>query len=419
LNPPGPVAAGSLADSCRSCGAGLSLLTDFGDQPLANGLMPAGTDPAADVRYSLRLMFCAGCSLVQLGQTVDPVLLFGDYVYLTRYSTALADSFGALARRVHREASLGGGDLVYDIGCNDGTLLRHYQQLGVRVVGVDPSPAAAAAEADGVPLVREYFGPDVAKDLVSAHGRGAVAHIHNCLAHCTDLPGVVLGLRELVGAAGMVIVETPSVLDLVDNVRVDTVYHEHVSYFSMTSLANALRSAGLYPWHVEHTDSHGDSLLVYARAAKPAAANAVRAELDREAADGISGLARYLGFARDVEVSGRGLRAFLREATGRGESTVAYGAAAKATMLLNVFGVDVPDVQFAVDHSPHKIGLRIPGTHLTIRPPGELMTARPDVVLVTAWNHAEEIVRTNAWLARGGSRFVTPLPEVRSLPCPQ
>jgi C-methyltransferase C-terminal domain/Methyltransferase domain len=273
------------------------------------------------------------------------------------------------------------------------------------------------AQAEGIPVCKEFFNLRVARRLVSMYGHGKIVHIHNCLAHCPDPPDVLQGLRELIGTGGMVIIETPAVLDLIENVRVDTIYHEHVSYFSFTSLVHALRAANLHPWHVEHTSNHGDSLLVYARATPSPDLEPIRKELDREAASLVGDPDRYRDFARHISDSGHALRSFLREALHRGQSTVLYGAAAKATTLLNGFAIDYPYVQFAVDRNPRKTGLRIPGTRLIIRHVEEMYRMNPDIVLIAAWNYADEIVRENEELVGPNTLFVTPLPCVKVVKC--
>jgi len=397
--------------ACRSCGGNLETFLDLGPQPLANGLMPLSSSPADDTRFPLALACCRDCGLAQLRETVRPDVLFRDYAYLTRYSGTLVDSFSRLAPRIREELGLDGRDLVYDIGGNDGTLLGFYRRLGVRVLDVDPSPAAEMARAEGIPVCPEFLDEAVAERLVFEYGQGAAVHIHNCLAHCPDLPGVLRALRLLIGDAGTLVIETPSALDLVRNVRVDCVYHEHVFYFSMTSLGRALAAADLYPWRVERTPNHGRSLLVFASAQPREGTGSVQKELRREAAAGADRPTFYRALAAGVASARPRLRGVLEQVFVSGRVAVAYGAAAKTTCLLNVFGIDVPWIRFAVDHSPLKVGRRIPGTHIEIRPPDILAEWPPDMVLITAWNLADEIVRNNAHLVARGVRFVTPLPK--------
>ncbi len=397
---------------CRLCREPVHPVADFGLQPLANSLAAPGTVPGGDARYPLALGHCPACSLLQLTGTVPPSLLFGDYLYETRFSGPLTRSFADLAGRLTRELALGPDDLVYDIGSNDGTLLSFYAALGVPVHGVDPSSAADTARSRGIPTTRAFLNAGTASALAEDAGQGSVVHIHNCLAHCPDLTGVIGSLAALLRPGGVLVIETPDVLDLLENLRADTVYHEHVFYFSLTALQRALARAGLRIWRAERTANHGHSLRVYADSGSRAPESSVGEALARDEAGGASGTGRYLEFAGRLERAGQDLRAFLAAERSRGP-VAAYGAAAKATVLFNLFGIDSPLIDYAVDDSPLKAGRRIPGTSIVIHDPGELARREPATVLVTAWNYAGEIARKHESLSARGTRFATPLPVPR------
>jgi SAM-dependent methyltransferase len=397
---------------CRLCQQAVHPIADFGLQPLANSLEASDTLPGDDARYPLALGHCPTCSLLQLTENVPPSQLFDDYLYETRFSDPLTRSFRELADKLTASLALGPDDLVYDIGSNDGTLLSFYGASGVRVHGVDPSSAADTAWNRGIATTKAFLNPQTASSLVKDVGKGSVVHIHNCLAHCPNVVEVIESLATLLRTDGVLVVETPDVLDLLENLRVDTVYHEHVFYFSFTALRRALSRAGLRIWRVERTTNHGCSLRVFADTGSRTPELSVREALARDEIGSASDTGRHLEFAGHLQRAAENLRAFLTAERSRGH-IAAYGAAAKATVLFNVFGIDSPLVDYAVDDSPLKVGRRIPGTSIVIHDVGELARRNPATVLVTAWNYAEAIARKHESLSARGTRFATPLPTPR------
>jgi len=358
-------------------------------------------------------VLCATCSLVQLGDTVDPTVLFTDYPYLSSVSTTMVTHAGELANRLVDEAGLDANSLVLEIGSNDGYLLSHLVRRGIPVLGVDPADDAALRASDaGVPTVVGYFSDALAAEL-EAGGRAAdVIVANNVMAHVPDVNDVVCGVARLLRPHGTFVMETPYIVDLLDGLAFDTIYHEHVFYYSVTALAALLGRHGLGIRRVERIAIHGGSLRVTA-GRDQAGGRDVERILRDEAQSDITSVARYRRFGEEVQLAVAGLRRFLEERRAHGKRLAGYGAAAKTTMLLAQLGGADQLLEFVVDRNPRKQGRCVPGTKLLIHAPEELLEQMPDEVVLFPWNIADEVVRKEAEYQRRGGRFIIPLPEPR------
>jgi SAM-dependent methyltransferase len=413
-----PLRAGDLLDieiatSCRGCDAeGLEIILSLGEMPLANALPTLERLNEREARYPLDVAFCARCGLVQLTASVPPEALFTEYPYFSSYSDAVVDNARRLVRRMIEERRLGPTNLAIEIASNDGYLLQHYARADVRVLGIDPAAnIAPAAEARGVPTLCAFFGEELADDLRTAGYRADVLHAHNVLAHVPRLDDVLRGIARILADDGVAVIETPYVGDLVEALEFDTIYHEHLFYYSLTSLDAALRRNGLHAVDAERIPLHGGSLRVLvARGDAGAHSPAVDDLLASEARAGMASAAYYRGFAGRVATLCGELRDLLAGLKSRGSSIAAYGAAAKGATLLNA--AELPDgtLEFVADRSPHKQGRYMPGVHLPIVAPDRLLEAMPEFLLLLAWNHAEEIVGQQAEYERRGGRFIVPVP---------
>jgi SAM-dependent methyltransferase len=381
--------------------------------PPANRLLRADQLHAPEPRYPLDLVFCPACSLVQITESIPPEELFREYVYFSSYSETMLASCEALAGRLTRQRRLGDRHLVVEIASNDGYLLQFYQRLGVPVLGIEPARnVARVARERGVPTIEEFFGDDLAADLVAQGRRADVIHVNNVLAHVPDLNGVVQGMALLLRDDGVVVIETPYVRDLVERSEFDTIYHEHLCYYSLTALDALFRRHDLVIQDVEHLAIHGGSLRLFVGKSAQVS-EAVTALLDEERALGLDRLGYYQDLAaRAVTVKQR-LRDLLAELTGRGQRVAAYGAAAKGATLLNYCGLGPDIVEYVVDRSSHKQGLYMPGVRLPIRPTTLLVEDPPAYLLILAWNLADEIMRQQAAYRAGGGHFILPIPDVR------
>ena len=400
---------------CRICGgAGAHPVLDLGQMPLANRLLASATDPEA--RYPLRLVFCENCSLVQIEETVPPAQLFQDYVYFSSFSDTMVAHARELVHRTAAAEQLGPTSLVVELASNDGYLLQFYKALGIPVLGVDPAAnVVAEAERRGVPTICAFFGADVARELVASGRRADVIHANNVLAHVADLHGFVEGIRLLLKPEGIAIIEAPYLRDLIDRCEFDTIYHEHLCYFSLSSLVELFRRHELQVVDVERMEIHGGSLRVtIAPAASPRTrSSAVDALLASERRTGLGTLAYYRSFAEQVEGVKSALRALLADLKRGGARIAAYGASAKGATLLNYFGIDHTTVEFVADRSTVKQGKFTPGTHIPIVPAEALAERRPDYTLLLTWNFADEILRQQQAYRAAGGRFVIPVPDVR------
>lgn len=397
---------------CRSCGSGdLQPILSLGMMPLTDAYVDPGAPGRSEPRYPLDLALCAECSLIQILHTVPPEEMFEDYQYFSSFSDTLLAHSREHARRLVATRGLGPGSLVLEVASNDGYLLRYFLEAGVPVLGIDPAGGPAdAAEAAGIPTLREYFGVELAERLIREGRRADVLLANNVLAHVPDLNGFVAGIAAVLGENGIAQIEVPYVKDLIENLEFDTIYHEHLCYFSVTALRPLFARHGLSLNGVQHLEVHGGSLrLTVAR--EEDGDGSVDAYLEAEERAGMGGYEYYSLFADRVEEVKSRLRKLLGSLREAGKRIAAYGAAAKGTILLNASGIAAPLVEYIVDRNPHKQGLLLPGVRLPIHDPSRLVEDRPDYVVILAWNIADEIMAQQGAYRRAGGRFIVPIPS--------
>jgi hypothetical protein len=400
---------------CRSCGArALDPVLSLGEMPLANALLSECQIEAPEETFPLELVFCKSCALVQITETVPPAKLFEEYLYFSSFSDSMVSHARQLAERLIRALNLDGTSLVVEVASNDGYLLQHYLQAGIPVLGVEPAGNVAdVARRKGIPTVSEFFGTELSDTLVSQGRRANLVHAHNVLAHVADLNGFARGVRLLLTEDGAAVVEVPYVKDMLDRLEFDTIYHEHLCYFSFTALDRLFRRHDLATVDVDRVPIHGGSLQVTARPGRAGIARSAAVDelLAEEAGWGVDRLEAYAGFAARVEELRVSLRGLLADLKGEGKRIAAYGAAAKGSTLLNSFGIEGDTIDYVVDRSTYKQGLYMPGVHLPIYAPGKLLEEQPDYVLMLTWNFADEILEQQAEYRARGGRFILPLPE--------
>jgi len=400
---------------CRNCAAPLShTFVDLGYTPLANSYLTRDQLDGPEVTYPLKAFVCSRCLLVQLVPQATPQQIFSDYAYFSGTSPSWVEHARRYCHDMIGRFSLGGHSQVVEVASNDGYLLQHFQDAGVPVLGVEPAANIAAwANACGIKTVCEFFGRHTAAALAVDGVRADLLCGTNVLAHVPDLHDFVGGFRLLLKPRGVVTMEFPHIMHLIDQNQFDTIYHEHYSYFSFVVVCEVFHANGLEVFAVEELPSHGGSIRVYAQlagAARPVEPS-VAALLYKERQAGLHELNGYADYDLRVQQLKLQLLRFLIDAKEANKTVVAYGAPAKGNTLLNFCGVDATLVDYAVDDSPHKQGLYLPGSHIPIYTSDRLAATRPDYVLILPWNLSEPIIARSPQVASWGGQWVVPIPK--------
>jgi len=401
---------------CRSCGSAQgTLVLDLGIQPLANNLLTPADLGKPEPKFPLRLAVCESCWLLQITDLVPPVQIFSEYLYFSSFSDALLRHAKQAAERCIRDFALDQESFVVEIASNDGYLLKNFVGAHVPCLGVEPAEnIARVAREQGVETLNCFFHSQTARALLLSHGKADLILGNNVFAHAPETNDFAAGLRALLKLTGRIVLEFPYAADLIEHTEFDTIYHEHVFYFTLTPLIPLFERHALEIIHVERIPIHGGSLrLVVAHQGMHQVQPSVGALLAEEKRKQIDSLSYYLGFASQVFEIKDSLCALLHRFKAEGNSMAAYGAAAKGSTLLNFYGLGRETIDFVVDRSTYKQGRLMPGMHLPILPVEQLLERNPTYTLLLAWNFAEEILQQQqAYRARGGM-FVVPIPKVK------
>jgi SAM-dependent methyltransferase len=406
------------ARTCRFCGTALSQsLIDLGMSPLCETYLAADELNQMEAFYPLHAWVCGACFLVQVDEYVRPERIFTEYAYFSSYSDSWLRHARGYVDMIVDRLGLGAASRVVEVGSNDGYLLQWFVRKGIPVVGIEPAAnVAAAARAKGVPTATLLFGRDTAPGGVAQHGQADLVIGNNVLAQVSDLNGFVAGMKILLRAGGVITMEFPHLMRLMEENQFDTIYHEHFSYFSLLTVEQIFAAHELVVFDVEELPTHGGSLRIWAGHADDARrpveppVHALRA---REETAGFRRLDRYASFTEQVHETKRRLLEFLIGVRRRGKSVVGYGAPGKGNTLLNYCGIRTDFLDYTVDRNPYKHGKFTPGTHIPIFPPERIFATRPEYVLILPWNLKDEIMEQMAGIRAWGGQFVVPIPDVK------
>lgn len=406
--------------NCRHCHHPLQhVFLDLGFAPPSNAYRSEDDLRRPEKYFPLKLYVCDDCWLVQTAEYAQADELFGnDYAYFSSVSQSWLRHAADYSAMITQRLGLDANSFVIEVASNDGYLLRNFVEAGIPCLGIEPTGSTAdAAEAIGVPVLREFFGATLATRLVAEGRQADLIAGNNVYAHVPDINDFTAGLKLALKPGGTITLEFPHLQQLIGQSQFDTVYHEHFSYLSLLTVHRIFERAGLRVFDVERLPTHGGSLRVYGcHADDPrATTSAVNEVLEGEDAFGLRVLSTYTDFQAQADAVKNGLLEFLLEHRRAGRTVAAYGAAAKGVTLLNYAGLKPDLLPFVCDAAPSKQGRYLPGSHVPIRAPEALRDARPDIVLILPWNIAAEVTRQHAYIAEWGGRFAVAVPEVRIL----
>ena len=406
---------------CRSCGTTLEhTFVDLGMSPLANSYIKPEQLNCMEPFYPLHVFVCATCLLVQSEQFSTPHEIFSDYAYFSSFSDSWLAHAKTYVDMITDRFRLGCNSKVVEIASNDGYLLKNFVARGIPVLGVEPAAnVAEVAKKKGIKTKVAFFGEKTAVDLCADGWSADLIIGNNVLAHVPDLNDFVKGLKVLLKPTGLITMEFPHLLQLMEQNQFDTIYHEHFSYFSFLAVEQVFARHGMKLFDVEELPTHGGSLRIYACHAPDASKSIgtrVRELKSREETAGFGRMNHYLSFGPQVEATKRKLLSFLISAKQEGKRVVGYGAPAKGNTLLNCCGARTDLIDYTVDRSPHKQGHFLPGVHIPIYGPEKVRETRPDYLLILPWNLREEVMQQMAFIRDWGGKFVVPIPEVRVYP---
>ena len=414
---PSPSSAPAAASACRFCGGELHDFVDLGMSPLCESFLAADELDRMEPFYPLRVRVCGECFLAQVGEYVAPERIFREYAYFSSYSRAWLDHARDYVEMAAQRFRLGSGSRIVELASNDGYLLQFFVAKGYEVLGIDPAEnVARAAEAKGVRTLARFFDRELARELARSGTLADLVIGNNVLAQVPDINGFLAGVPEILKPRGVATFEFPHLLRLIEENQFDTIYHEHFSYFSLTTAERILAAQGLRVFDVEELWTHGGSLRLFVchadNAAQPTLPR-VGALAEREHRAGLRELRTYAAFEERVRETKRSLLEFLIAARRAGKRIAGYGAPGKGNTLLNYCGIRTDFIDYTVDRNPYKHGRFLPGTHIPVLPPERIAETRPDYLLILPWNLKDEIMEQMAFIRDWGGRFVVPIPETK------
>ena len=403
---------------CRICGSQkLYRFLDLGVIPIPNGFLKKEDLSKSENKYELTCQLCENCGLVHLTNVVNPKIMFTNYLYVTAQSKIMLNNLTHLAYQTYKDFKLDKSSLVCDIGSNDGSLLSLFKNLGTRVLGIDPAQnLAKIAIKNGIPTEAKLFGLQTAKMIEKKYGQAKIITALNVIAHIDNLHGLLSGISHLLSADGYFITEFPYLLDLIKNKEFDTIYHEHLSYFSLKPWIYLIDKYDFEIVSVQRRRIHGGSIRLIHQRKRPKK-NIAKKTLDYllslEKTAGLYDKKAYIQFAQEVSNLKTELLNMLIDIKKQKKRIVGYGAAAKGNVLTNFFGIDNSMLDYIIDSTPYKQGLYTPGMHIPIKPEEKLLSDMPNYALILAWNFADEIMEKQRQYTKNGGKFIIPIPKIR------
>jgi hypothetical protein len=407
-------------DQCRNCSsAQIEEVLDLGDQPPSNSFLDPSKADNIEASYPLGLVFCKDCTLLQLSFTVDPKEMFTDYVYVTSNTKPLVEHLQSMAKSLFKFADLQSSDLVADIGCNDGSLLKGYPEGEVKRLGIEPSSVAEIAKENGIPVHRGFFNAETAEQVAKEYGKAKVVTATNVYAHVSNQDDFLKGMDTFLRDDGMFVIEVPYVTDMLEKNLFDTIYHEHIFYYSLHSLENMLSARGFRIFHIEKYEFGPSGPPIRAFICKTKApfevTESVASLKKEELAKGLDRVDCYKEFSDRVWDLKSKLLNLMEDLKGKGNKILGFGAPAKGNTILNAFGLDTKWLDCILEKNSLKCGLLTPGTHIPVVDEDTFDSTSYDYALLLSWNLADFFLKKSPFIKRGG-KFIVPLPNPTILP---